>query len=178
MKQMVITNDRTRTRFNIQKNMFLSCFNGVRKCLQYFTLQESSVTNLLNSRVHFIWCLHLSDQSARLAPEAGDLGICGGGCVEGAGGGGGGGGGREEIGGGSGGWRLEAEVEAGRRSQPRPVQRVQAGGVGEAGHRGQGGGEAAQGGGGQQRGRQRGGGSLVGRVSAGLQHVVMLSLCM
>lgn len=104
MKQMVITNDRTRTRFNIQKNMFLSCFNGVRKCLQYFTLQESSVTNLLNSRVHFIWCLHLSDQSARLAPEAGDLGICGGGWVEGAGGGGGGG--REEIGGGSGGWRL------------------------------------------------------------------------
>lgn len=176
MKQMVITNDRTRTRFNIQKNMFLSCFNGVRKCLQYFTLQESSVTNLLNSRVHFIWCLHLSDQSARLAPEAGDLGICGGGWVEGAGGGGGGG--REEIGGGSGGWRLEAEVEAGPRSQPRPVQRVQAGGVGEAGHRGQGGGEAAQGGGGQQRGRQRGGGSLVGRVSAGLQHVVMLSLCM
>ena len=73
MKQMVITNDRTRTRFNIQKNMFLSCFNGVRKCLQYFTLQESSVTNLLNSRVHFIWCLHLSDQSARLAPEAGIL---------------------------------------------------------------------------------------------------------
>ena len=176
MKQMVITNDRTRTRFNIQKNMFLSCFNGVRKCLQYFTLQESSVTNLLNSRVHFIWCLHLSDQSARLAPEAGDLGICGGGWVEGAGGGAGGG--REEIGGGSGGWRLEAEVEAGPRSQPRPVQRVQAGGVGEAGHRGQGGGEAAQGGGGQQRGRQRGGGSLVGRVSAGLQHVVMLSLCM
>ena len=176
MKQMVITNDRTRTRFNIQKNMFLSCFNGVRKCLQYFTLQESSVTNLLNSRVHFIWCLHLSDQSARLAPEAGDLGICGGGWVEGAGGGGGGG--REEIGGGSGGWRLEAEVEAGPRSQPRPVQRVQAGGVGEAGHRGQGGGEAAQGGGGQQRGRQRGGGSLVGRVSAGLQHVIMLSLCM
>ena len=176
MKQMVITNDRTRTRFNIQKNMFLSCFNGVRKCLQYFTLQESSVTNLLNSRVHFIWCLHLSDQSARLAPEAGDLGICGGGWVEGAGGGGGGG--REEIGGGSGGWRLEAEVEAGPRSQPRPVQRVQAGGVGEAGHRGQGGGEAAQGGGGQQRGRQRGGGSLVGRVSAGLQHVVMLSLYM
>ena len=176
MKQMVITNDRTRTRFNIQKNMFLSCFNGVRKCLQYFTLQESSVTNLLNSRVHFIWCLHLSDQSARLAPEAGDLGICGGGWVEGAGAGGGGG--REEIGGGSGGWRLEAEVEAGPRSQPRPVQRVQAGGVGEAGHRGQGGGEAAQGGGGQQRGRQRGGGSLVGRVSAGLQHVVMLSLCM
>ena len=176
MKQMVITNDRTRTRFNIQKNMFLSCFNGVRKCLQYFTLQESSVTNLLNSRVHFIWCLHLSDQSAGLAPEAGDLGICGGGWVEGAGGGGGGG--REEIGGGSGGWRLEAEVEAGPRSQPRPVQRVQAGGVGEAGHRGQGGGEAAQGGGGQQRGRQRGGGSLVGRVSAGLQHVMMLSLCM
>ena len=102
MKQMVITNDRTRTRFNIQKNMFLSCFNGVRKCLQYFTLQESSVTNLLNSRVHFIWCLHLSDQSARLAPEAGDLGICGGGWVEGAGGGGGGGGDRRRV------WRVEA----------------------------------------------------------------------
>ena len=67
----------------------------------------------------------------------------------------------------------------GTRSQPRPVQRVQAGWVGEAGHRGQGGGEAAQGGGGQQRGRQRGGGSLVGRISAGLQHVVnMLSLYM
>ena len=64
MKQMVITNDRTRACFNIQKNMFLSCFNGVRKCLQYFTLQESSVTNLLNSRVHFIWCLHLISRPA------------------------------------------------------------------------------------------------------------------
>ena len=80
----------------------------------------------------------------------------------------------EGGGGGGGGWR----VEAGPRSQPRPVQRVQAGWVGEAGHRGQGGGEAAQGGGGQQRGRQRGGGSLVGRISAGLQHVNMLSLYM
>ena len=72
MKQMVITNDRTRTRFNIRKNMFLSCFNGVRKCLQYFTLQESSVTNLLNSRVHFIWCLHLISRP-RLGPGLGIL---------------------------------------------------------------------------------------------------------
>ena len=100
MKQMVITNDRTRACFNIQKNMFLSCFNGVRKCLQYFTLQESSVTNLLNSRVHFIWCLHLISRPAS-APGWASWHLWR--RVEGAGAGAGDGGGREEIGGGSGG---------------------------------------------------------------------------